>query len=95
MKYLPIFEELFSSDTIIFMLVGIAFAAFAGIKMKSIKKNLIGIIVSLSIYVICEVFSNIHTNFMIEFVLLFVGTIAIGCFGGFLIGLIVVSKIIC
>ena len=88
MKYLSIFDELFSSNSIIFMLIGLALAVFIGVKIKSTKKNLIGIIVSLSVYVICEVISNVHTNFMIELLLLFVGTIGIGCFVGFLIGLI-------
>ena len=47
MKYLPILDELFSSDSIIFMLIGLAFAVFIAVKMKDTKKNLIGIIVSL------------------------------------------------
>lgn len=85
MKYLPIINELFSSDSIIFMLIGVFLAVFIGMKMKDAKKNLIGIIASLIIYAICEVISNIHTTFMIELLLLFVGTIAIGGFVGFLI----------
>ena len=92
MKYLPILDELFSSDSIIFMLIGLAFALFTAMKMADTKRNLIGIIVSIIVYAICEFISNIHTTFMVELLLLFVGTIAIGCFIGFGIGLIV-SKV--
>ena len=92
MKYLPVFEELFSSDSIIFMLIGLALAVFIAMKMRDTKKNLIGIIVSIVIYATCEFISNIHTTFMAELLLLFVGTTAIGCFIGFGIGLIV-SKV--
>lgn len=93
MKYLPILEELFSSDSIIFMLIGLILAVFIGVKMKDAKRNGIGIIVSLFLYAACEVISNIHTTFMAELLLLFIGTIAIGCFAGFGIGLIF-SKVI-
>lgn len=92
MRYFPIFDELFSSDSIIFMFIGLVIASIIGVKTKSTRKNLIGIIGSLIVYVICEVVSNIHTNFAIELLLIFVGTVAIGSFIGFLIGLIV-SKI--
>lgn len=92
MRYLPILDELFSSDTVIFMLIGLVIAIPIGLKMKSTKKNLIGIMGSFIVYVICEVILNVHTNYMMEIVLLFVGTIAIGCFVGFLIGHIV-SKV--
>lgn len=89
MKYLPILDELLSSDSIIFMIIGLALAVFIGIKMKDAKKNLIGIIVSLIVYAICEVISNVHITFMVELLLLFGGTISIGCFVGFWIGLVV------
>lgn len=39
MKYLPILEELFSSDSIIFMLIGLILAVSIGVKMKDAKKN--------------------------------------------------------
>ncbi len=37
MKYLPIFRELFASDSMIFMLIGLVFAAFVGIRLKNSK----------------------------------------------------------
>lgn len=40
---------------------------------------------------VCELASNIHTNFMIELILLFAGTIAIGGVIGFLASIIVVK----
>lgn len=92
MRYFPIIDELFASDTIVFMLIGLALAAVIGVKMKNTKKNLTGMIGSIVLYAICEVISNIHTNFMVELVLLFVGTIALGGVVGFLVGLIV-SKV--
>lgn len=92
MRYFPIIDELFASDSIIFMLIGLIPAVIIGVKMKSTKRNLIGMIGSLVVYVVCEVISNVHTNFMMELALLFIGTIAIGCFVVFLAG-VIVSKL--
>lgn len=92
MRYFPIIDELFTSDSIIFMLIGLVPAVIIGVKMKSTKRNLIGMIASLVVYAVCEVISNVHTSFMMELALLFIGTIAIGGFAGFLAGLIV-SKV--
>ena len=92
MKYFPILDELFSSDSIIFLLIGLALAVFFAVKMRDTKKILIGIIVSLIVHASCEAVSNIHTTFLAELLLLLVGTIAIGCFLGFGIGWIV-SKV--
>jgi NhaP-type Na+/H+ or K+/H+ antiporter len=47
------------------------------------------LITSVVIYAICELIENIHTNFMIEIILVFVGTVALGCFIGFLISLLI------
>ena len=92
MNYLPILDELLSSDSVIFMVIGLVIALITGIKMKDTKKNLLGAGVNLAIYGVCELFSNFSTNFLIELILLFIGTIAIGGFVGFLIGLII-SKV--
>ena len=37
MKYLPILEELFSSDSIFFLVIGLVLAAFVGVRMKDTK----------------------------------------------------------
>ena len=92
MRYLPIMGELLSSDSIIFMLIGLVVATIIGIVMKSTKKNIVGLGISFAIYVISEIISNIRISYLLEIILLFVGTLAIGGIIGFLIGFIV-SKI--
>lgn len=89
MKHLPILQELFESDTIIFLIIGIAVAVVAGLWLKNQKKCIIGIIISVVLYLICELASNFRTNFMLELILLFIGTVAIGCCIGFIIYLLV------
>ena len=92
MRYLPIMGELLSSDSFIFMLIGLVASTIIGIVMKSTKKNIIGLVICFAIYVISEIISNIRSSYLLEIILLFVGTLAIGGIIGFLIGLIV-SKI--
>lgn len=91
MKYLPIFQELFESDSIIFMIIGLILALFIGIKMNDTRQTIISFALSFALYVVCELVSNVHTNYMIELILLFVGTIAISGIIGFLISTIVVK----
>lgn len=52
MKYLPILDELFASDSIIFLLIGLASAILMGIKMKGTKINLVGALISLLVCLI-------------------------------------------
>ena len=92
MRYGPIMGELLSSDSFIFMLIGLVAATIIGIVMKSTKRNIIGLVICFAIYVISELISNMRSSYLLEIILLFVGTIAIGGIIGFLIGLIV-SKI--
>ena len=92
MKYLPILDELFSSDSIVFLLIGLTVAFAIGLILKSDKKRIVGMAASIIVYALCEVVSNISTTFLPEIIALFIGTITIGCFIGFLIALIV-SKI--
>lgn len=91
MKYFPVFQELFQSDSIIFMLIGLAITVFIGIKLNEIKKIIVCLVSSVALYAVCELISNIHTNYLFELILLFVGTIAIGGIIGFLISAIVVK----
>ncbi len=84
MRYLHIMDELFASDTIIFLLIGLFVACIIGIQIRSTKKCLVGMITSLVIYVLCEVGSNIHITWMFAFLALFIGTIALGGCVGFL-----------
>lgn len=89
MRYLPILQELFESDSIIFMIIGVVIAVFVGLRLKNPKKNIKAIIISVNTYVICELASNIRTDFLIELILLFIGTVAIGCCLGFIICMII------
>lgn len=91
MNFFPIFQELFESDSMIIMLIGLVFAGIIGIKMNNTRKNVISLVSSFVLYVVCEWFSSVHTNFMIELILLFAGTIAIGGVIGFLISILVVK----
>lgn len=91
MRYLPALDELFHSDSVIFLLIGLVFTVPIAVRIDS-RKNLVGIIISVIIYGTCEMASNVHTSYLLEIILLFVGTIAIGSVLGFLIGFII-SKI--
>lgn len=85
MKYLPILQELFESDTYVFLIIGIVIAVIVGLRLNNQKNYIMGIIISVAIYALCELASNIHTNYMSELILLFGGTVAIGCGIGFII----------
>ena len=89
MRWFPILDELFTSDSIIFMIIGVIIAIFFSIKMKGPRERLIGLAVSILIYACCELLSNVHTTYMLELILLFAGTVAIGSLIGFLITSIV------
>ena len=43
MRYLPILEELCSSDSVLFMVVGIIVALVISVKFCDTKRNLIGL----------------------------------------------------
>lgn len=58
MRYLPILEELCSSDSILFMVAGIIVALVICVKFCDTKRNLIGLIGSFVVYAICEVLTN-------------------------------------
>jgi ABC-type transport system involved in cytochrome c biogenesis permease component len=89
MKYLPILQELFTSDTVKFLIVGIVIAVAIGLFLKKQKYFVISLIASIIIYAVCELISNIHTNFLVEIILVFVGTAALGCVIGFLVSLLI------
>ena len=80
------------STEIMLTLIGLVVAAIIGIVIKNTKKNIVGLGMCFAIYVISEIISNIRSSYLVEIILLFVGTLALGGIIGFLIGLIV-SKI--
>ena len=90
MKYFPIMEELFESDTIIFLLIGLVIAFLIGI--FAVKRPGIGAIVSAAIYAICELLSNLVHNYFFEFIFLFIGTFALGSAAGYVI-VWIISKV--
>ena len=68
-------------------------ATIIGMLIKTTKKNKIGFCACLAVYVLSEIISNfIRDSYLLDFLLMFVGTIALGGVTGFLIG-VVVSKI--
>lgn len=85
MKYFPILQELFESDTVIFLIIGLVISILAGLCLKSRKKLIVSSVIALSVYAFCEILSNLRSNYMSELILLFFGTAAIGCFIGFFV----------
>ena len=89
MRYLPILDELFSSDSFLLVLIGLVVFLLIGMKMKKAKNSLIALFICFAVYVICETVSNFRTNYLTEFIALFCGTIAIGGVIGFLISFVI------
>lgn len=94
MKYLPILDELFNSNSFIFLVIGLIVTIIIGLRMNNKKKVALLGIVALISYIICEwSCSNIHTSYMGAFVLLFIGTTILGSFVGCLSSLMLISLI--
>ena len=90
MKYLPILSELFSSDSVIFLVIGLVVAFALGIAIKAPKKTGIGMVASVIVYALCEALSNVPA-YLVAIITVYIGTIAIGCFVGFLISFLVLK----
>lgn len=78
MSHFPIWQELFESDSVIFMVIGLVLGRIIGMKLKSPGSNLVGALISAAVYAGCEVLANMPANYMPAIVLLGVGTAAIG-----------------
>lgn len=89
MKYLPILQELWESDTIAILIIGAVMAVTAGAKFTDHRKCIKGMAGSIILYLICELLSVKHTNYLAEILLLFLGTAAIGGCIGFLAGFLI------
>lgn len=85
MRYLPIIDELFHSNSYLFLLLGLAVSLAAGAGINRARTAGITALCSAAVYALCEALSNLHTNFLLELFLLFVGTAAIGATLGYLI----------
>lgn len=79
MKYLPIFQECFESDSVIFLIMGAVFALGLSRVVKSEKKQALGVLISIVVYAVCEITASECAGYMIQLASLFVGTAAIGC----------------
>lgn len=91
MKFLPVLSELFSSDSIIFMIIGFVIAVIISMKISDKRKGVVGMAAGLSVYAVCEIILNIRTNNVLEIGLLFAGTVALGLCLGFLIGTVLLK----
>ena len=89
---LPVLSELFSSDSIVFMIVGLVISFVIGIKTKNKKVKLYGLFIIFGVYVICEVISQFPITYLVAFITLFIGTIAIGGPLGFLLSFAIKKK---
>lgn len=93
MKYLPILQELFESDSFLFLIGGLLVSLILASRIKSRKILMISTGCSLLLYVLCEAASNFHTNYAMELLLLIIGTAAIGSAIGFAVMLIILPLI--
>ena len=88
MTYFPIVQELFDSDLYIFILIGFVVALLIGLTNLNIKTRVILMLVSIAVYLLCEIVLNIYTNNLMM-LLLFIGAFSIGAFIGFVLTLII------
>jgi hypothetical protein len=85
MNHLPILQELLESDTLFFLIIGISIAVVMRMFLLNRKTEVYALAVSAIVYAVCELLSNVHTNFLVEIILVFVGTVALGGCMGFLV----------
>lgn len=78
MSHFPILQEMFESDSVYFMVIGLILGRIIGMKLKTPKRDLIAALISAAVYAVCEVLANHSISYMLAFVLLGVGTAAIG-----------------
>jgi hypothetical protein len=69
MNHLPILQELLESDTLLFLIVGISIAVVMRMFLLNRKTVIYALAVSAIVYAVCELLSNVHTNFMVEIIL--------------------------
>lgn len=78
MRYLPILQELFESDTVWFFLVGAAICTAFLLRHLSLGICGRGLGVSAAVYALCELIADAPGSYAAEFVALIVGTAALG-----------------
>ncbi|MCQ2547719.1 MAG: hypothetical protein MJ145_01790 [Clostridia bacterium] len=92
MKYFPILDEVFSSDSYYFIIIALVIAVFIGKALDSPKINVIAMLVCLLVYGLCEMVCQSCGDYFYELISLIVGVVSIGGFLGFLI-VFIVSKL--
>ena len=85
MNVLVILDELFSSDSYLFLPAGMAIALPVSFLTKDQKKIVTGFIISLLVYVFSEVFLQFHHGYFAGMIVLFAGTAALGAAACFLV----------
>jgi hypothetical protein len=83
-RYLPIFSELTESDSWGFLLIGAGSGFVFGFMLKDIRHRNRALISCFAGYALCEIIADIpmRANFLLEFILLFLGTAALGALAG-------------
>lgn len=86
-----ILGELFESDLVIFLLIGLVSSAIIGLLVMRRKSLLIGTIISAAVYAVCEIMLSTYVvkAFLSQLLALFFGTAAIGTAIGFLVGFVI------
>lgn len=85
MDYFPILQDLLKLNTIVFLLIGVVWALVAGKVLKTAKNSLIAVLSGVVIYVVCEGLENIPHGMFMDFLAVFIGTIALGTIPGYLV----------
>jgi len=93
MIYKEIFQVLNSNDSFLIMMLGVIIAFIVGIKIKNIKKNVIGLGVCFCVFVISGIIPYIVFDFLLIIIMISTGVLAIGGMIGFLLGIIVLKNI--
>ena len=88
MEYLAIIDELFHSDTALFLFPALLIFVVVARILDTRKRIAIGLGISVGIYCICEVLIRLIHDFGVEFISLLVGTVALGAALGLIVGLI-------
>ena len=87
MNYLPIFEELFESDSLCFLTAGFIITIVIGFRIKQASKILMAAGLSILIYIICEIIANNVVNVLFNILLIFVGSFSLGSCLGFILSI--------